>query len=143
MDQILLCDDWEQNLMFGFKTIINCFPFLIPGCYYRCHSKCMNLINKPCVRSKVSHQSEYELSICPEVGLDKQDYRCTECRTPISLREAFSKHASRLLLFFSDDDTNVNRVLVFLFDELFMWLLSEVLDSGLYDCFRIGKNCEL
>ncbi|XP_056333838.1 differentially expressed in FDCP 8 homolog isoform X2 [Danio aesculapii] len=56
------------------------------GCYYRCHSKCMNLINKPCVRSKVSHQSEYELNICPEIGLDKQDYRCSECRTPISLR---------------------------------------------------------
>ncbi|KAA8595572.1 hypothetical protein FQN60_010863 [Etheostoma spectabile] len=56
------------------------------GCYYRCHSKCMNLITKPCVRSKVSHQSEYELSICPEIGLDRQDYRCSECRTPISLR---------------------------------------------------------
>nr|XP_020460522.1 differentially expressed in FDCP 8 homolog isoform X2 [Monopterus albus] len=56
------------------------------GCYYRCHSKCMNLITKPCVRSKVSHQSEYELSICPEIGLDRQDYRCAECRTPISLR---------------------------------------------------------
>ncbi|KPP67647.1 differentially expressed in FDCP 8-like [Scleropages formosus] len=56
------------------------------GCYYRCHSKCMNLITKPCVRSKVSHQSEYELNICPEIGLDKQDYRCAECRTPISLR---------------------------------------------------------
>ncbi|XP_029577196.1 differentially expressed in FDCP 8 isoform X3 [Salmo trutta] len=56
------------------------------GCYYRCHSKCLNLINKPCVRSKVSHQSEYELSICPEIGLDRQDYRCAECRTPVSLR---------------------------------------------------------
>ncbi|CAL8382265.1 unnamed protein product [Arctogadus glacialis] len=56
------------------------------GCYYRCHSKCMNLINKPCVRSKVSHQSEYQLSICPEIGLDRQDYRCAECRTPVSLR---------------------------------------------------------
>uniref|UniRef100_A0A3B5LW22 Differentially expressed in FDCP 8 homolog n=1 Tax=Xiphophorus couchianus TaxID=32473 RepID=A0A3B5LW22_9TELE len=56
------------------------------GCYYRCHSKCMNQITKPCVRSKVSHQSEYELSICPEIGLDRQDYRCAECRTPISLR---------------------------------------------------------
>ncbi|XP_041918109.1 differentially expressed in FDCP 8 homolog isoform X2 [Alosa sapidissima] len=56
------------------------------GCYYRCHSKCMNLITKPCVRSKVSHQSEYELNICPEIGLDKQDYRCAECRTPVSLR---------------------------------------------------------
>lgn len=45
----------------------------------------MNMITKPCVRSKVSHQSEYELSICPEIGLDRQDYRCAECRTPISL----------------------------------------------------------
>uniref|UniRef100_A0A8C7RWE2 Differentially expressed in FDCP 8 homolog n=1 Tax=Oncorhynchus mykiss TaxID=8022 RepID=A0A8C7RWE2_ONCMY len=56
------------------------------GCYYRCHSKCLNLINKSCVRSKVSHQSEYELSICPEIGLDRQDYRCAECRMPVSLR---------------------------------------------------------
>ncbi|XP_073515317.1 differentially expressed in FDCP 8 homolog isoform X2 [Phyllobates terribilis] len=56
------------------------------GCYYRCHSKCLNLITKPCVRSKVSHQSEYELTICPETGLDSQDYRCAECRAPISLR---------------------------------------------------------
>uniref|UniRef100_A0A7M4EL38 Differentially expressed in FDCP 8 homolog n=1 Tax=Crocodylus porosus TaxID=8502 RepID=A0A7M4EL38_CROPO len=56
------------------------------GCYYRCHSKCLNLITKPCVRSKVSHQAEYELSICPETGLDSQDYRCAECRAPISLR---------------------------------------------------------
>lgn len=63
------------------------YPFLVSGCYYRCHSKCMNLITKPCVRSKVSHQSEYELSICPEIGLDRQDYRCAECRTPISLSE--------------------------------------------------------
>ncbi|KAL7979694.1 hypothetical protein Chor_004852 [Crotalus horridus] len=56
------------------------------GCSYRCHSKCLNLVTKPCVRSKVSHQAEYELSICPETGLDSQDYRCAECRAPISLR---------------------------------------------------------
>ncbi|XP_013907528.1 PREDICTED: differentially expressed in FDCP 8 homolog [Thamnophis sirtalis] len=56
------------------------------GCSYRCHSKCLDLITKPCVRSKVSHQAEYELSICPETGLDSQDYRCAECRAPISLR---------------------------------------------------------
>uniref|UniRef100_A0ABK0LFY5 Differentially expressed in FDCP 8 homolog n=1 Tax=Rattus norvegicus TaxID=10116 RepID=A0ABK0LFY5_RAT len=56
------------------------------GCYYRCHSKCLNLISRPCVSSKVSHQAEYELNICPETGLDSQDYRCAECRAPISLR---------------------------------------------------------
>ncbi|NWI10761.1 DEFI8 protein, partial [Crypturellus soui] len=57
-----------------------------PGCYYRCHSKCLPLVTKACVRSKVSHQAEYELNICPESGLDSQDYRCAECRAPISLR---------------------------------------------------------
>lgn len=45
-------------------------------------------MSKPCVRAKVSHQAEYQLSICPESGLDSQDYRCAECRAPISLREA-------------------------------------------------------
>uniref|UniRef100_A0A2K6GIT5 Differentially expressed in FDCP 8 homolog n=1 Tax=Propithecus coquereli TaxID=379532 RepID=A0A2K6GIT5_PROCO len=56
------------------------------GCCYRCHSKCLGLISKPCVSSRVSHQAEYELNICPETGLDSQDYRCAECRAPISLR---------------------------------------------------------
>lgn len=40
------------------------------------------------MRAKVSHQAEYQLSICPESGLDSQDYRCAECRAPVSLREA-------------------------------------------------------
>ncbi|NWV34167.1 DEFI8 protein, partial [Grantiella picta] len=57
-----------------------------PGCYYRCHSKCLPLVSRPCVRAQVSHQAEYQLSICPESGLDSQDYRCAECRAPISLR---------------------------------------------------------
>ena len=60
----------------------------------------MNLINKPCVRSKVSHQSEYELSICPEVGLDRQDYRCAECRTPVSLSER--RHLQLIQMFHGD-----------------------------------------
>ncbi|XP_052438248.1 differentially expressed in FDCP 8 homolog isoform X7 [Carassius gibelio] len=76
-----MCDKCSTIIWGLIQTWYTC-----TGCYYRCHSKCMHLINKPCVRSKVSHQSEYELSICPEVGLDKQDYRCAECRTPISLR---------------------------------------------------------
>ncbi|NXN01690.1 DEFI8 protein, partial [Sylvia borin] len=41
-----------------------------------------------CVRAQLSHQAEYQLSICPESGLDSQDYRCAECRAPISLRVA-------------------------------------------------------
>ncbi|XP_073785151.1 differentially expressed in FDCP 8 homolog isoform X4 [Danio rerio] len=76
-----MCDKCSTIIWGLIQTWYTC-----TGCYYRCHSKCMSLINKPCVRSKVSHQSEYELNICPEIGLDKQDYRCSECRTPISLR---------------------------------------------------------
>ena len=80
-----MCDAGLLKTTSDVKSVlcVGCFS----GCYYRCHSKCMNLINKPCVRSKVSHQSEYQLSICPEIGLDRQDYRCAECRTPVSLSE--------------------------------------------------------
>lgn len=78
----------------GHTLHVPCFPHpptdthpCPPGCYYRCHSKCLPLVSRPCVRAQVSHQAEYQLSICPESGLDSQDYRCAECRAPISLRE--------------------------------------------------------
>lgn len=85
-------DRWWRGLALDVRVLLSNRLTSTPvppvsGCYYRCHSKCMNLITKPCVRSKVSHQSEYELSICPEIGLDRQDYRCAECRAPISLSE--------------------------------------------------------
>lgn len=83
---LLFCD-FHRRIHFLTTEFMSDDPCLFSGCYYRCHSKCMNLITKPCVRSKVSHQSEYELSICPEIGLDRQDYRCAECRTPVSLSE--------------------------------------------------------
>ncbi|XP_068117090.1 differentially expressed in FDCP 8 homolog isoform X2 [Hyperolius riggenbachi] len=76
-----MCDKCSTFIWGLIQTWYTC-----TGCYYRCHSKCLNLINKSCVSSKVSHQAEYELNICPEAGLDSQDYRCAECRTPISLR---------------------------------------------------------
>ncbi|KAE8608545.1 hypothetical protein XENTR_v10011528 [Xenopus tropicalis] len=81
-----LCDKCSTFIWGLIQTWYTC-----TGCSYRCHSKCLNLITKPCVRSKVSHQAEYELSICPEAGLDSQDYRCAECRTPISLRSVPSE----------------------------------------------------
>lgn len=85
---LFLFSDLHHRIHFLRVEFMSDDPCLVSGCYYRCHSKCMNLITKPCVRSKVSHQSEYELSICPEIGLDRQDYRCAECRAPISLSES-------------------------------------------------------
>uniref|UniRef100_A0A8V0Y465 Differentially expressed in FDCP 8 homolog n=1 Tax=Gallus gallus TaxID=9031 RepID=A0A8V0Y465_CHICK len=76
-----MCDKCSTIIWGLIQTWYTC-----TGCYYRCHSKCLPLVTKPCVRSKVSHQAEYQLSICPESGLDSQDYRCAECRAPIALR---------------------------------------------------------
>uniref|UniRef100_UPI00358F9491 differentially expressed in FDCP 8 homolog isoform X2 n=1 Tax=Myxine glutinosa TaxID=7769 RepID=UPI00358F9491 len=55
------------------------------GCRFNCHSRCLNAICKPCVRLKVSHQAKYLMDICPEVGLHAQDYRCADCRQPITM----------------------------------------------------------
>ncbi|XP_061407296.1 differentially expressed in FDCP 8 homolog isoform X3 [Lethenteron reissneri] len=55
------------------------------GCHFNCHSRCLDSIVKRCVRVKVSHQSEFELRICPEQGLDRQGFCCAECRTPIAM----------------------------------------------------------
>ncbi|XP_066050901.1 differentially expressed in FDCP 8 homolog isoform X5 [Chamaea fasciata] len=76
-----MCDKCSTIIWGLIQTWYTC-----TGCYYRCHSKCLPLVSRPCVRAQVSHQAEYQLSICPESGLDSQDYRCAECRAPISLR---------------------------------------------------------
>uniref|UniRef100_A0A8C4R821 Differentially expressed in FDCP 8 homolog n=1 Tax=Eptatretus burgeri TaxID=7764 RepID=A0A8C4R821_EPTBU len=55
------------------------------GCRFNCHSRCLSAICKPCVRLKVSHQAKYVMDICPEVGLHAQDYRCADCRQPITM----------------------------------------------------------
>uniref|UniRef100_A0A674HUI6 Differentially expressed in FDCP 8 homolog n=1 Tax=Taeniopygia guttata TaxID=59729 RepID=A0A674HUI6_TAEGU len=76
-----MCDKCSTIIWGLIQTWYTC-----TGCCYRCHSKCLPLVSRPCVRAQVSHQAEYQLSICPESGLDSQDYRCAECRAPISLR---------------------------------------------------------
>ncbi|XP_064016234.1 differentially expressed in FDCP 8 homolog isoform X1 [Pogoniulus pusillus] len=76
-----MCDKCSTIIWGLIQTWYTC-----TGCYYRCHSKCLPLVSRACVRAKVSHQAEYQLSICPESGLDSQDYRCAECRAPVSLR---------------------------------------------------------
>ncbi|NWR26233.1 DEFI8 protein, partial [Emberiza fucata] len=77
-----MCDKCSTIIWGLIQTWYTC-----TGCCYRCHSKCLPLVSRPCVRAQVSHQAEYQLSICPESGLDSQDYRCAECRAPISLRK--------------------------------------------------------
>ncbi|GIY73246.1 differentially expressed in FDCP 8 homolog [Caerostris darwini] len=50
------------------------------SCGFKCHSKCLNLITRICAQTKVLENCSYELSICPEIGLSQQKFRCAECK---------------------------------------------------------------
>jgi len=49
-------------------------------CGFKCHSKCLNLITRICANTKVLENCTYELSICPEMGVSHQKFRCAECK---------------------------------------------------------------
>ncbi|XP_064094869.1 differentially expressed in FDCP 8 homolog A-like isoform X2 [Macrobrachium nipponense] len=53
-------------------------------CGYRCHGRCVNRVRRRCASVKVNEEASYILSICPEVGLSAQNYRCAECRRLIT-----------------------------------------------------------
>lgn len=60
-------------------------------CGYNCHEKCANGIKRTCASLKVAEIGTFCLSICPDRGLSAQNYRCAECRTPISFKSGFSE----------------------------------------------------
>ncbi|NXK79542.1 DEFI8 protein, partial [Amazona guildingii] len=70
------------------------------GCYYQCHSKCLPLVSKACMQAKISHQAEYQLSICPKSGLDSHDCCCAECCTPISLLPSKAQQCNYTSLYY-------------------------------------------
>ncbi|XP_041367334.1 uncharacterized protein LOC121381964 [Gigantopelta aegis] len=55
-------------------------------CGYCCHAKCLISITRTCARVKVKANPTYCLSICPKKGLASQNYRCAECKSPISFK---------------------------------------------------------
>lgn len=60
-------------------------------CGYRSHVKCLNQITRTCASVKVQEDPTYCLDICVERGLSSQNYRCAECRRPISFKSGFSE----------------------------------------------------
>ncbi|XP_068219744.1 differentially expressed in FDCP 8 homolog isoform X3 [Palaemon carinicauda] len=60
-------------------------------CGYRCHGRCVNRVQRRCASVKVNEDASYILSICPEVGLSAQNYRCAECRRLITNKNAWSE----------------------------------------------------
>nr|CAB3237310.1 differentially expressed in FDCP 8 homolog B [Phallusia mammillata] len=54
-------------------------------CGFSCHSKCVNNIRRTCVMVTAKGNISYQLKICPEVGLSKQQYCCAECKSRIEI----------------------------------------------------------
>ncbi|XP_071446948.1 differentially expressed in FDCP 8 homolog A isoform X2 [Hetaerina americana] len=53
-------------------------------CSYCCHLKCVSNVCRICAHVKASEDPVYIETICPEVGLSVQSYRCAECKTLIT-----------------------------------------------------------
>jgi hypothetical protein len=62
------------------------------GCYYQCHSKCLNEVVRHCQFLKVSVESQYIRNICPEKGLPSQNYKCAECKGHFTLSKSISTY---------------------------------------------------
>ncbi|XP_071480007.1 differentially expressed in FDCP 8-like [Diadema antillarum] len=58
------------------QTSYRCFE-----CGFSCHGKCLNSVRRQCVSTKISG---FDLNICPDRGLSTQNYRCAECRAPLT-----------------------------------------------------------
>lgn len=60
-------------------------------CGYTCHYKCMSSIIRECAHVVACERGQYELSICPEVGMSAQKYLCAECKTPLLVNKDWSE----------------------------------------------------
>ncbi|XP_071824522.1 differentially expressed in FDCP 8-like [Apostichopus japonicus] len=60
--------------------------YLCKECGFSCHLKCIDIVKRHCVAVKLARKAAYEMSICPEVGLAAQKYRCADCKIAISFK---------------------------------------------------------
>ncbi|XP_050303910.1 differentially expressed in FDCP 8 homolog isoform X2 [Anthonomus grandis grandis] len=59
-------------------------------CDFCCHYKCMSSIIRECAHVIACEKGQYELNICPEVGMSAQKYLCAECKTGLVINKAWS-----------------------------------------------------
>ncbi|XP_076263537.1 differentially expressed in FDCP 8 homolog isoform X2 [Rhynchophorus ferrugineus] len=59
-------------------------------CGYACHYKCIASILRECAHVIACEKGQYELNICPEVGMSAQKYQCAECKAPLILNKEWS-----------------------------------------------------
>lgn len=63
------------NVIWIFQQFYSCHD-----CFFVVHSKCLKYVARVCAHIVVSERGRPEYSICPEIGLSSQMYRCAECK---------------------------------------------------------------
>ncbi|OQV21470.1 Differentially expressed in FDCP 8-like protein [Hypsibius exemplaris] len=68
------------------------------ACGFSCHERCISSIARNCVAEQVLMKPAYILEICPEKGLDTQNFACAECRKafPMDKPEVWEAQTIRL-----------------------------------------------
>ncbi|CAH1122894.1 unnamed protein product [Ceutorhynchus assimilis] len=64
--------------------------YMCDDCGYCCHYKCMSSIVRECAHVVACERGQYELRICPEIGMAEQKYLCAECGTQLVLNKEWS-----------------------------------------------------
>ncbi|GBP18349.1 Differentially expressed in FDCP 8 homolog [Eumeta japonica] len=65
--------------------------YVCDNCNYLCHYKCVDFVCRVCSHIVMTEKGEYEMSICPEKGLAAQDYKCAECHTMLTFKNAWNE----------------------------------------------------
>lgn len=60
-------------------------------CGYLCHYKCVDHICRVCAHVVMTEKGQFETNICPENGLASQQYKCAECHTALTFKDAWNE----------------------------------------------------
>lgn len=60
-------------------------------CGYLCHYKCIDNICRICAHIIITEKGNFEMKICPEIGLAAQDYKCAECQTNLNFKGGWNE----------------------------------------------------
>lgn len=86
-----LLSDYIENYSYIVLKLIQYFRSVVQAwykcedCGYASHYKCLASILRECAHVVVCERGQYELNICPEIGISAQKYQCAECKTPLIL----------------------------------------------------------
>lgn len=65
--------------------------YICNDCGYLCHYKCIDDVCRVCAHVVMTEKGYFEMSICPEKGLANQDYKCAECHTALTFKDAWNE----------------------------------------------------